>query len=287
MRLACHLARDRLLCELVPAYERRQSFNDFTKTISFASIQTLSAGSLGPTKHTSFNMKCRQPNTDRDFEAFIFANGNKCAEYAVPSQESSDSNVVECFVPIEEGDKISVRGTFNGTVLNAVFDVVADGAYLRDTRNDGKGDEAKFLKKRKIDFATFYDLPDDGSTSIMGYQQVKEGHLYAKSLGSTGLLGPTGCHRSVLSIIASLSMQIATSYEHGYNTLTLGEWDEVMETAVPPTLELEVKALDSELSKVKQNKHRRHFAQTRPGSKPWAILNFYYRTKGRLHTAVL
>ncbi|TKA60980.1 hypothetical protein B0A55_11363, partial [Friedmanniomyces simplex] len=60
-------------------------------------------------------MKCHRPGTDQSLELSVFANGMVCEEYELQASSITDPSVVSCFIPVEEGDELTIRGTFTGS----------------------------------------------------------------------------------------------------------------------------------------------------------------------------
>ena len=259
---------------------------------------------------SAVTMKCHKPGTDQEAEFSIFANGFKCEEYVLPTieDEEADANVIECFIPVSDGDQLTVQGTFTGSVLHGRFDILADGSFVADRVFEGNKDGTlKFHKKKKVDVQTVMHAQRDTSiTSLMARSneqdiKVVEGNLHVKSLGDmvhggflTGNADVLGV--GSLAVVISVNSETRDEYSGPYkpnNTCypdkTIGSWkgrsSECRPNHIETLHELEIKVTDDELSTAKQNKFKRHFAQTRFGSKPWATLIFYYRTKDQIDYA--
>lgn len=247
-----------------------------------------SSVNLPPYHHLPYHripitMKCHKPNTDQEVEFTIFANGIQCDEYVSPSSTSDgDPNVLECFVPVTEGDRLTVSGSFTGTLLHGSFDLLADGSFLADKRIEGsKSGESKYYKKRKLDIKTVFDTPaEEGRTSIFSPDKVVEGNLYVKALRDAYEEAPSNGKAEKLgvgslAIICSFNQDTHKKYTEKYPSITCGDWasrsqDDVADGGIAPSYEAGFKITNEDVSKTKQQKHKRHNEQTRFGPEPWA-----------------
>lgn len=223
----------------------------------------------------------------------MFINGLPCAEYTLPNGiVDSEPNTLSCIIPVSDGDELKIRGYFEGTILHGSVDLLADGSFLADKRIEGsKSGEVKAVK-RKLDFDRVFDMPvPPGHTSIYPSTLVVEGVLTACRLQETPTVAD-GVDDGVgsLSIVISISEHASDNYETDYSDLTCGSWktrdiDGVTDGGLPPTHELGVHVTDPNVNPSRQSKHRRHGAQTRFGSKPWAKFIFYYRSRTAIEMA--
>lgn len=228
-------------------------------------------------------MKCHKPNTDQEASVEVFANDYRCPEYVLPSASNSDPNIVECFIPVSDGEKITIKGNFKGTVLYGAIDLLADGSFLADTHIESRNGEAK-VSIRKIDIQKVFDVPEPGGP-------VVEGDLHVRPLED----GPSGtshgeCGVGSLAIVISVTQKKDDHYEivPAYPDTTCGGWKErdgAPDSGIVPTHELSVKVTDDDVHKNRQSKHRRHAKQLRFGSKPWAKFIFYYRSRAAIEAA--
>ncbi|KAK5113860.1 hypothetical protein LTR85_010393 [Meristemomyces frigidus] len=238
-----------------------------------------------------------RPNTDQEVEFTVLANGIPCDEYILPATASRDSNVLECFIPVCEGDQLTLSGSFTGSVLHGAFDLLADGSFLGDKRIEGpKTGDTKYHKKRKLDMKTVFDAPiPEGHTSIFPPDKIVEGNLHVKTLrdgydGSPLSVDAKKLGVGSLAIVCSLNQRTEENYVEKYPSATCGDWitrgqDGVTDGGVGPTHAIEVKVTDGDVSKTRQQKHRRHLIQTHFGLKPWAKLIFHYRSKEAIEEA--
>ncbi|KAK5689831.1 hypothetical protein LTR97_012590 [Elasticomyces elasticus] len=231
-----------------------------------------------------------RPNTDQSLNLTIFANGIACPEYALPTPSTNDPNIVQCFVPVTEGDELTVRGTFTGSCLHGSFDILADGSFLFDRRIEGQKDgEIRHYTNRKLEFRSFYDAPKvKGHTSIFAPDKLVEGHLHvqarnAPSQTAASFPAPSEFGIGSLAVVVSLNQRNADGYTNKYKSLTCGDPDigrkDDDDGGIPANYELMLRPMEGELTKHKGFKHRRHAEQTRFGTKPWAKIIFYYRSQ--------
>ncbi|KAK3647049.1 hypothetical protein LTR56_008215 [Elasticomyces elasticus] len=231
-----------------------------------------------------------RPNTDQSLNLTIFANGIACPEYTLPTSSTDDPNIVQCFVPVSEGDELTIRGTFTGSCLHGSFDILADGSFLFDRRIEGQKDgEIRHYTNRKLEFRSFYDAPKvKGHTSIFAPDKLVEGHLHvqarnAPSQTAASFPAPSEFGIGSLAVVVSLNQRNADGYTNKYKSLTCGDPDigrkDDDDGGIPAEYELMLRPMEGELTKHKGFKHRRHAEQTRFGTKPWAKIIFYYRSQ--------
>ncbi|KAK0838188.1 hypothetical protein LTR03_012226 [Friedmanniomyces endolithicus] len=243
--------------------------------------------------HTNNAMKCHKPGTDQSLEMVVFANGRPCEEYELPTATESDPSVVRSFVPVEDGQELTVRGTFTGSCLYGSFDLVADGSFLADKRIEAPKDgKIRHYTDRRLDFRSVFDAPKmKGHTSVFPPDRVVEGNLHVKKLGersktAAAFPSPNEFGIGSLVILVSLNQRTDDNHTSKYKSLTCGDPDigrkDDDNGGIPPSYELMVRVLEGEVSKARQAKHKRHSEQTRFGPKPWAKLIFYYRSKASL-----
>lgn len=227
-------------------------------------------------------MKGHKPNTDQKIELRIFVNGMPTYEYNLPGTASRDPNVLECFIPVEAGDRIVLGGFFSGTILHGAFDFLADGSFLADKRIEGpKEGNTRYQKKRKVDINHMFDTPD----------KIILGNLHVKTLRDSYGGAPLNVNATKLgvgsiAIVCSVNTKTEDNYVQRYPSTTCGDWDsrgqdDVADGGISPTHELEVRVTDdprTRVGKARQQKHERHFTQTRFGLAPWATLIFHYRS---------
>ena len=231
-------------------------------------------------------MKCHQAGTDREVTIQIFANDYACPEFVLPTASSSDPDTLECFVPVSDGEKITVKGHFKGTILHGAIDLLGDGSFLSDTRMEGRKGIVKVFN-RKIDFPNVFDVPrPDDWPAAYPLTTVVEGDLHVNPLEEA----PDGTSHGgygigSIALIVSLNKHTEDNYEikPPYASTTCGDWktqDEMGCTGgITPTHELSVKVTDENVHINRQSKHRRHAEQIRFGPRPWAKFIFYYRSR--------
>ena len=250
-------------------------------------------------------MKCYKPNSDQECILTVSANGFACPEYILPAQTnfaSEPSDILECFIPVSDGDEITISGTFNGTVLHACFDLLADGSFVGDKHIEGaKTDGVRCYRPRKLEYKAVMNVPvPPGWTSKYSSEKVIEGPLCVKklpenipmvnkvldSMSSDGEQIGVGSIAIVVCLTQSQSED--DMHENAYVSMRCGEWLEanskgekfigMSNGGIVPTHELEVRISDDRVHVNKQSKHRRHFKQQKFGKQLWATFVFYYRS---------
>lgn len=245
-------------------------------------------------------MKARKPNTDQDAQVVFCVNGKVATEYDMPTTAAIPrDDIAECFVPVEEGDRITIKGHFNGSVLNGAMDLLVDGSFLSDSRIEGT--ELKLVTNRKIEFkkALNCPIPPDW-TSIESPTQLEEGPMYTRVLDQQeygdGTQFELASRESAKPGLGSVQVIIYVTQRPGdyyydkYPDITIGHWRSrdsqlVRKSGIQPEYELRLEVDDPEISQKRSSKHRRHFGATHFGYNPWARFIFYYRSEAAIKAA--
>lgn len=264
------------------------------------------AGHLSNGIHITITvMKVFKPNTDCEVELSVFANGQKCPEFALPDAEDDPAAAV-CYIPIDDDDTITIQGTFSGSVLYGRIDVLADDAFVADRLIEGPSSKDGILTefvKRRVDIKTFLHVPDVGDHKHNRRPNVVEGNLFTKrlpaALQASQLDGgdeATGIGVGSLTVIISLNQSVFETYgppekNAAYESSSLGTWRDrvaqVKNSDIKPEHELDVDVFP-ESNPVKDKRATlfwRDLGAQRPGEGPWAYLIFYYRTQAAIDAA--
>ncbi|KAK3048179.1 hypothetical protein LTR09_010518 [Extremus antarcticus] len=239
-------------------------------------------------------MKCKKPHTDQDCTLAVFADGLPCAEYILPSQANfpnEQSDILECFIPVSDGEQIVLSGSFNGTCLHASFDLLADGSFVIDKRIEGSTSGAtKFYNPRNLDFVSVFNMPASGTTApdkvvegILLAQRLPEGDSQVDTVLNAMDRDGYNIGLGSLTVIVSLNQVVVDNYQESFADMACGSWKSrnanvACHGGIAPTHELTVMTTDGNLNVNLQSKMRRHFKQTRFGKGPWATFVFYYRS---------
>ncbi|KAK4553003.1 hypothetical protein LTR86_009927 [Recurvomyces mirabilis] len=234
-------------------------------------------------------MRCKKANTDQEVELRVYANGKLCDEYDLIRASTTGSDTVECFIPVDLGDQLTIRGTHSASYLQGSFHVLADGSFVGNKTNDySKNGTIKVHNKAGVKFESLLSAPKEPShTSELPAEKVIEGSLHVKDMDDDS--ETTSSSQEVaeigvgsLAIVVSMSQQSEITYTNDYKSITCGERsmarDTVMTGGIPPTYECEFKITNDNPSKRTQNLLKKHMRQDRFGDKPWATFIFYYRT---------
>ena len=82
-------------------------------------------------------MRAHEPGTDNSCSVTVFASGLACPEFVLPHRANTDPDIVECIIPVSNGDQLTVKGRVEAEILHGAIDLVADGSFLRDARIEG------------------------------------------------------------------------------------------------------------------------------------------------------
>jgi hypothetical protein len=252
-------------------------------------------------------MKVYKPGTDCEVEFTILANGKKCPEFIKPEDDQGDSVAKVCYIPIADGDTITIQGNFTGSALVGRVDVLADGVFVADRIIDEPGAKdpiVKYWTKRRVEVKTFLHVPDlNDKKNHLVRPKVVEGNLVATRLSAAETRSPLHGDdeaRSLgvgsLAVVVSLAQQ--SDDKHGgeekspyYPHVTLGGWrertHEVAESSIRPEHELAMEVFPdgNPIKDKKATQYWRDQRADRFGSTAWAYLVFYYRSKDAIDEA--
>lgn len=254
-------------------------------------------------------MKARKPNTDQSAEFTAFVDGDECTEYVLPHMPDPEfPEIVECFIPVKPGNRITIKGKFSGSIMYGRFDILADGAFLHESIAEPKKDhvskefEVKYVKDRKVafDFVLNLPIPRDWTSSEWP-KDMYEGYLHAKRLSydvagelhryETPIRGSRRPGLGSVAIVVNASQSAVEEYNDAYWDMTVGNWKHreikiVRKSGIQPDLEMEFQYKEEEpVSMKRSRKHRTHFEHTKPGAQPWGRFIFYYRLQEHLDLA--
>ena len=226
-------------------------------------------------------MKVVEKETDRRAEAHIYVEGRvkevaEYGEYVDPVDKA-----IGCYVPVEEGDKVKIGGRFSGTTLTIAFDAVVD-SVLRKSRSYSAKAVSKQSQK-KIDTELFL------YKTTMGI--IDTDLLVTPIIGVAATQGDGAVTIGTLELRVYITRQLGVSH-----TLTgITKYDNIQghniedeedEAAtykkIAPTFRMGFEENCAPLEKAKANGELRRTEARRPGSKPWVIFRFHYRSKGIL-----
>ncbi|CAK4034480.1 Hypothetical predicted protein [Lecanosticta acicola] len=255
-------------------------------------------------------MKARKPNTDQSAEFTAFANGEECTEFVLSAERDRlNMNIVECFIAVKPGDRITIKGKFSGSAVHGRFDLAVDGAFVEASVMEAKRDvisqeyELKFVKERKVAFNKVINLPiPPGWRSREFPKELYDGHLHTKQLDSedveklgnheTAIRGGKKPGLGSIVVVVNINQSHTEIYDHeSYFDMTVGSWRNrdsklVRKSGIQPDLEMEFRQLDENtISAKRSKKHRDHFDQAKPGNVAWAKYVFYYRLREHIEAA--
>ncbi|KAF2141708.1 uncharacterized protein K452DRAFT_333446 [Aplosporella prunicola CBS 121167] len=221
-------------------------------------------------------MKCHETDSDLAAEVTVKCGDNPSEEYGFWKDEDDDS--LCCWIPVVEGETISIHTSLKGFFSKGHVDLAIDGIF----RNTKESYTKKTRTKRVEHFDTVYHK--EGRT-------VKKSLMRIKALEETST--PSG--NQDVGIIEVLLHAIqaddqATSLNVVDTFSEMGNWREGNKRpgvhALVPDFEIEM--IDSDEPVIKSGAAHRIVSlmkRKRPGSSPWAIMKFFYRSKGKLFPA--
>jgi hypothetical protein len=241
-------------------------------------------------------MKVIEKATDRKAEAHVHVEGRvlpleEYGEYVDPVDKA-----ICCYVPVEEGHKVKIGGRFSGTVrcfvqhcciheltiypqtLAVAYDAVVDGVHRKAHSTIAK--TVHNQKNKKLDTGTFLYKSNEGIidtemlVSPLSGVNATQGHSM-ETIGTLELR---------LHITRQLDVKHTLSTTQRYYNISGSIEDEEPRTIsyklLPPTFRMTFERNAALLDNVNANREKRRIDATRPGTEPWAIFRFHYRSKG-------
>lgn len=247
-------------------------------------------------------MKAERTGTDQQLELTVWADEDKLPEYILPGARRHP-NIVERFIPVEAGQQITVRGKFEGTTLEASFDLVIDGSFLVDLRIGDK--RARHYAIRTLNFERVYDCPSfkEGWTSkLQPPLDVYEANLFTERIDEKkAVLAKIEDEDRMIERPGVGSIQVVANLKDTEldQRMDDAEWDmegegwiyrfqkPVRRSGIKPDYAMEVRHISSHKVPQKRSKtHRNHWnVHPRFGTKPWGRFIFYYRSQEAINKA--
>lgn len=245
-------------------------------------------------------MKATRSSLDQHLELSVYADDQKLQEYVLYDDDKVNRNILECFVPVREGQKLTLKGKFEGNCVQASFDLVVDGSFLQDARLEDTGGSQR--RKRQLHFERVYDCPaeKEGWTSKEPPIDVYEARLYVEELGDLVRLEDvetmdwSGVRPGVGSIQVVAHLQDFEGEQrfdpewdiHGGGWLRRHK-NPVRPSGIEADCAIEVRHVSDEKVQQKRSRiHRNHgLVDTRYGIVPWARFVFYYRKQESIAAA--
>ncbi|PPJ51548.1 hypothetical protein CBER1_08645 [Cercospora berteroae] len=247
-------------------------------------------------------MRAERAETDQRLELTVWADEDKLPEYILPGARRHP-NIVERFIPVEAGQQITVRGKFEGTTLEASFDLVIDGSFLVDLRIGDK--RARHYATRALNFERVYDCPsfkEDWTSKLQPPLDVYEANLFTERIDEKKVVlskiedEDRTMERPGVGSIQVVANLKDTELDQRMNDT---EWDmegegwiyrfkkPVRRSGIKPDYAMGVRHISSHKVPQKRSKtHRNHWnVHPRFGTKPWGRFIFYYRSQEAINKA--
>lgn len=238
-------------------------------------------------------MKVIEKGADRVAHAHIHVEGqvNPLEEFG----EYVDANdkAICCYVPVEEGLKIRVDGRFTGPVCpstqfsmantdtrpqthTVAYDVKIDGVCRKANSYIGKS--VQLQKNKKLDFEKFlYQTPDGIIDTDM---------LVTTHSGSVVLSKEAPETIGTIELRVYVTRQFGVEHEID-DARRFDKAEDDTDTArykdIAPQYQMTFEKNCSTLEGSKANREKKKINAKRPGTEPWAIFRFHYRSKGEFH----
>ncbi|KAF2134308.1 hypothetical protein P153DRAFT_428111 [Dothidotthia symphoricarpi CBS 119687] len=221
-------------------------------------------------------MKVAEPKSDRKCDVHLHVHGKVEALKEYGEYIDPIDNAICCFVPVEDGQKIKILGSFSGTTLNIFQDAIVDGVHRKAVSYNPKAvRDNKPPKKFMIE--SFLYKTDKG---------IIDTDMNVCSLSDVVMTqgdGPETIGTIELRVYATRQFNVTHKLAGVTNHMNCDKniEDEVINTIsyreIPPTLQLTFEENCAALDSVKASSEHRKMTALRPGDAPWAIFRFHYR----------
>ncbi|CAI9635291.1 hypothetical protein GT037_007736 [Alternaria burnsii] len=226
-------------------------------------------------------MKVVEKNTDRTAEVNVFVEGQVPALKEYGEYIDSRDKAICCYVALYEGDKPRIRGQFSGTTLAVAWDTIVDGVLRK--ANSYAARAVSFQNKRKMDTVKFL------------YKTTKG--IIDTDITVVPLPGFATTQNNDPETIGTLELRV-------YITRQLGTWHDIGEVKkyftvggsigdkqtgsmeqkasykdIPPTFGMSFETNAALLEDRQPSLQQRKVDAKRPGTEPWAIFRFHYRSQ--------
>ncbi|KAJ4380040.1 hypothetical protein N0V86_004347 [Didymella sp. IMI 355093] len=221
-------------------------------------------------------MKVLEKGNDRTAYVHVYVKGqvNPLNEYG--QYIDARDRAVCCYVAVEEGHEIKVDGRFNGVTLTVAYDCIVDGICRK--ANSYAGKSVQLQKHKKLDIESFLYQTSDG--------------VIDTQMSVAPYTGTTNLSKEVPETVGTIELRVYITrqfdVEHMINKACT--YDHVREDSqssasvatykdVPPQFQMAFEKNCSILEVPKGKRENKKVHAKRPGTEPWAIFRFHYRTK--------
>ncbi|KAJ4984490.1 hypothetical protein SVAN01_10042 [Stagonosporopsis vannaccii] len=220
-------------------------------------------------------MRVIEKGTDRMAEAHIYVEGQVNALEEYGQYTDTHDKAICCYVPVEEGHTIRVEGRFVGTTLAVVHDVLVDGVCRKT--NSAVGKTVQVQKKKALFETVLYQTPDG---------------VIDTEMSAATYSGPVKLDKETREAVGTIELLVYITRQFGIEHEINGvcKYDKVQKGGqsstrvatykdVPPQFHMKFEKNCSTLDVRKAKGERKKIYSNRPGTEPWAIFRFHYRTE--------
>ncbi|KAH5259740.1 hypothetical protein HBI71_114180 [Parastagonospora nodorum] len=223
-------------------------------------------------------MRVMEKVTDRMADIHVHVEGQVDALEEYGEYVDATDKAVCCYVPVDEGHKVRVFGRFNGTTVVIAYDVIVDGILRKASSYTAKS--VYFQKHKKLDAEKFLYKS--------GKDVIDTDMLVAPISGVTAISvegkETVGTMELRLYVTRQLGVTHAPVKYEKYDRISENsEDDEVPKYAtyklIAPTYQMDFEKNAAPLEDGELKREHRKMNTKRPGTEPWAIFRFHYRSK--------
>lgn len=233
-------------------------------------------------------MKCHKPDTDMKFSVTLRADEEECIEFVEPSAFKSGPDTIQCFLPVSDGQKLTLRVEIEGTMHQCCVDILADGNFVAQRRFQNKGARHR---NYHFTFQTFKrSIDHEGDpTHILTLPKIVDGDILTKPLRS-----PFATHSTSDFGVGSLAVLIYSNQRESEPRTTEPSYADQTDFkqriggpdgGIKPTHELMFTTTKDDIRRDAQTLFLRNAKGDRPGSKPFATFMVYYRSHEAIRQA--
>ncbi|KAH7391789.1 hypothetical protein BKA66DRAFT_487980 [Pyrenochaeta sp. MPI-SDFR-AT-0127] len=222
-------------------------------------------------------MRVVEMATDRTAEVHVYVEGKVDAIQEYGEYIEDSDKAICCYIPVEEGHKIKIGGTFSGTTSLIAYDVIVDGIFRKAGSYAAHAVQIQKNKRFLVD--KFLCKVDKG---IIDTEMIVAPVSGVKISQTTGLEA-----MGTIELRLSITRQMGVLYTVGgiekyYDTKNNTKDDPVRTASykgIAPEFQMTFEGNAALLDKTKSAREQRKMNGSRPGTEPWAIFRFHYRSK--------
>ncbi|CAA9962332.1 hypothetical protein PTMSG1_05708 [Pyrenophora teres f. maculata] len=220
-------------------------------------------------------MKVVEQNSDRQVSAHVYVEG-KIAELKEYGQyvDPNNGKAIGCYIPIDEGDQLRIRTWFSGTTLAITHDILIDGTIRKTHHYMAK--TVSQQKQKKLEFGRFLYATEKGVLDTV----ITAAQLQCIKSTQSDAPETIGTIELQLHVVRQLDVFHTMEGLCNYDDDTKNK-DKAAANykLIAPSLQMNPEKNCRLLEPQETQREQRRLHSRRPGTEPWAIFRFHYRTR--------